>query len=157
MLHANYNSSSSNFISFSHSFLLIETSYILLCSLVNNILYDLTLLNYKIILAHPERYTFFQKDYHLIDKILENPNIYLQCNYNSIVGKYGKESKKLMKYLLKNNLVTFLGTDTHKANSSIFTEFEKSKKKIIKLIGEDNFNKLSNTNIEKVLNNEEID
>ena len=138
-------------------YILIEFSLTNLLNDIEDILYDLSLYGYKIIIAHPERYSFFQDDYKLVHKLKESTNILYQCNYNSIVGKYGHRAKKLMKYLLKNNLVTFLGTDVHKDRSSVLKDFEKSKKKIIKLIGEKEFNKLSDTNIELVLNNEEIE
>ena len=138
-------------------YLLIEFSLYNILNNIEDILYELTIKGYKIIIAHPERYTYYQDNYKLIDNLLENNNIYLQCNYNSIIGKYGNKAKKLMKYLLKNNLVTFLGTDCHKQKSNILETFPKCKKKIIKIIGEEQFTKLSTTNIEKVLLDKEID
>ena len=40
--------------------------------------------------------------------------VMLQGNYKSLFGKYGKEAKKLLKYLLKTKKITFLGSDIHK-------------------------------------------
>ena len=136
-------------------YILVEFSLYNILNNIDDLLYDLVLQGYKVIIAHPERYTFLQENYELIDKI-KDENIYFQCNYSSIVGKYGKKAQKLMIYLLKNNLVSFLGTDVHRSKSSVITDFNKAKKKIIKLIGQERFDLLSNDNIESVLNNREI-
>ena len=66
----------------------------------------------------------------------------LQSNYGSIVGQYGGKAKKIMKFLLKNRLVSYLGTDIHRAEGSLFLKFEKAEKKIIKLIGEPEYRKI---------------
>lgn len=120
-------------------------------------LYDLTLIGYKVVIAHVERYTYFQENIKNINKLLELDNIYIQCNYSSITGKYGKGAEKLFKKLLKNNMVDFLGTDVHKQNSDIFENFEKIKRKIIKIIGEDRFNKITYYNLINLLCDKNIE
>ena len=47
-----------------------------------------------------------------------------------------------MKFLLKNHLVNYLGTDIHRAEGSMFLKFEKAEKKMIKLIGEAEYRKI---------------
>ena len=94
------------------------------------------------ILAHPERYSFLQKDKKRVSELL-GMGIKLQCNYGSIVGQYGRKAKRVMRYLLKNHLVSFLGTDIHHEDSSLFENFEKAKKKIIKITGEEEFVRIS--------------
>ena len=47
-----------------------------------------------------------------------------------------------MKFLLKNHLVNYLGTDIHRAEGSMFFKFEKAEKKMIKLIGEAEYRKI---------------
>jgi protein-tyrosine phosphatase len=81
-----------------------------------NIIFDLISKGYKVILAHPERYMIFKKDRKRIDKYL-SMGVMLQGNYKSLFGKYGKEAKKLLKYLLKTKKITFLGSDIHKNES----------------------------------------
>ena len=70
-------------------------------------------IGFKVVLAHPERYTTFQRDYSLIDEVY-NSNVLFQCNVESILGGYGKEAKKTIKYILKNKMISFMGTDIHK-------------------------------------------
>ena len=86
-----------------------------------------------------------------------NQGVLFQCNYGSIVGNYGKDTIKLIEYLLKNDMVTFMATDIHRPGSSIIDNFSLIKKKIINIIGEEKFKKISNDNILKMINDEKIE
>ena len=68
--------------------------------------------NYNVILAHPERYMAFQKDFSKIEELSEI-GVYFQCNIESIVGRYGKTAKKTIKKILKAHKINFLATDIH--------------------------------------------
>lgn len=103
------------------------------------------------IIAHPERYKCVQEQPSLVKKFIEKECM-IQSNYGSILGIYGKTAKKTIKYLLKNNLIDFLGTDTHKTNT-IYLQIEKSIKKIKKIIGTEELEKLTTTNAQKILEN----
>lgn len=126
---------------------------------INNVedtLYELKIKGYIPVIAHPERYSYFQKNYKEIDSLLEM-GVLFQSNYGSIIGNYGKDAIKLIEYLLKNDMVTFMATDIHRPNSSIIENFPLIKKKIVSIIGEEKFNKISNDNILKMINDEEIE
>ena len=97
------------------------------------------------ILAHPERYFFIQEN-NKIAKSLERYGIMFQCNYGSILGNYGPKAKKTIKYLLKNDLVSFLGTDIHRPNSKTIENFPKVEKKIIRIIGKEKYQKIQENN-----------
>ena len=99
--------------------------------IINNLLNE----GCKVILAHPERYDSFQKDYSKIDELLEL-GVLFQCNMDSIIGRYGMKAKKVMKQMLKDKKITFLGTDIHNSKED-YTFIEKSKKKMLKYISED--------------------
>lgn len=69
---------------------------------------------YTPILAHPERYAYFHhnyKAYHLLKEL----GFLLQVNLLSVTGYYGAPVAKAARYLLKNDLVSFVGTDLHHA------------------------------------------
>ena len=118
-------------------------------------LHELKVNGYVPIIAHPERYEYFQKDYKkAID--LYNSGVLFQCNYGSIVGIYGKRAKKLIKYLLKKDMVSFLGTDIHRCGSSIYENFDKIVKRIKKIIGNNKFSVITYSNPLKIIENEEI-
>ena len=96
-----------------------DTKYLLIelpMSGENEIYYDVFLdlinMGYKVILAHPERYISFQKDFNKIYELKEL-GVLLQSNVGSVLGDYGRGAKKTIKRLLKENLITFMGTDIH--------------------------------------------
>lgn len=105
--------------------------------------------NYKVILAHPERYFTFQKDFNKVLE-LEKMGILFQSNLESIVGRYGKSSQKLVKKLLKENKITFLATDLHHPKKD-YDAYAVAKKKIIKYIGEARFNQLTSKNAKMLI------
>ena len=118
-----------------------------------NILCELD--NYGIvpIIAHPERYRFIQKNKNRINELLEF-NSLLQINVDSLIGKYGSKAKKTAKWLLKNNLVQFVGTDTHHIEHS--RHLKKAYKKLKRLVGEKKFQELTYYNPRNVLANKTV-
>lgn len=77
------------------------------------IIFKLISNGYKVILAHPERYPFLKENKEAIKDFLDM-GVLLQGNFMSLFGRYGKHSKKLLKYYLKKNYISFLGSDFHK-------------------------------------------
>lgn len=121
---------------------------------LDSIIYDLMRNGIIPIIAHPERYTYVQEDISYIDSLIDM-GVLFQGNYESLFGKYGKKSEKTLKKLLKKNYISFLGSDVHRENHIDHTEevysklykIYKDRKKVKDLI---------DTNILKVINNEEI-
>lgn len=98
------------------------------------------------IIAHPERYTYFQEQPKRMLE-LRQKGVRFQCNYGSILGLYGKKEKKTIIYCLKNNLVSFLGTDAHRADSKVLTNLTDAMEAVVKVIGLDKYKKiLANNN-----------
>lgn len=104
---------------------------------------------YKIILAHPERYLSFQDDFDLIYEI-KDMGINFQCNLESILGKYGSHAKKVLIRMLKENLVSYLATDIHHQKKD-YGLFNDAKKEILKIIDQEEFNKLTIVNPKKLI------
>ena len=103
---------------------------------------------YKVVLAHPERYKSFQENFDLIYE-LEELGVLFQCNITSIVGKYGTEAKKVLKRMLKENLVYMLGTDVHR--SSKLELVEKSLKKLKKYTKEAQYLQITKINSQNII------
>ena len=93
---------------------------------------------YNLILAHPERYITIQKNPQIAVE-LHKKGVEFQSNFGSMTGKYGKHAEKTLKFLLKNDLVDYFGTDVHHSDSEILEKFDKSVKKITKVIGKEKF------------------
>lgn len=103
------------------------------------------------IIAHPERYKFVQEDPSKVRELIDSGCL-IQSNIGSILGIYGKKAKKTIKYLLKNDLINFIATDTHRKNT-IYPLLEKGIKKIKKITGKEKAEELTNLNVQKILNN----
>ncbi len=119
-----------------------------------DIFLDLINMGYKVILAHPERYISFQKDFNKIYELKEL-GVLLQSNVGSILGDYGRGAKKTIKRLLKENLITFMGTDIHH-NKEEYTFVLKAKKKMGKYLTQKQINNIFENNA-KVLLNDKIE
>ena len=77
-----------------------------------DIFLELLRAGYKVILAHPERYVSFQKDFSLLDELFDM-GVLLQCNIGSFVDQYGKAARKLAVKLAKSKMIFGVGTDIH--------------------------------------------
>lgn len=75
-------------------------------------LFELKLQNYKIVIAHPERYLYFHNSMSKYKKLKEF-GVFFQLNLLSLTGYYGKEIQIMAEVLLHNGLYDFTGTDIH--------------------------------------------
>lgn len=94
------------------NYLLTEFSYYSTPTNADEILFELLTNNYQPILAHPERYPYYHKDFSNYASLKEK-GFLLQVNLLSIMGYYGKVVAKAAHYMLANNLVSFVGSDLH--------------------------------------------
>ena len=80
---------------------------------------------YKVVLAHPERYNYFQmKDF----EDLQNRGVFLQINWLSIIGYYSLQVQKKTEDLISKNMISFIGTDCHNINHAKLYDKCQSKK-----------------------------
>ncbi len=92
--------------------ILTEIAYSSYPENLEEIIAAITAKGYQPILAHPERYSFYQQnldDYFL----LKEGGFVLQVNLLSLTGYYGKNAAKAAKFILDNNLCNLVGTDLH--------------------------------------------
>lgn len=107
------------------------------------------------VLAHPERYMFVQHNPNQLRPLIEK-GVLIQSNYGSIIGQYGKEAKKALVKMLKNNMVHLLGTDTHRTGF-IYGHFGRVEREFLKHISEDKFEELTTTNPMKIIEDNPIE
>ncbi|WP_255721370.1 tyrosine-protein phosphatase [Dyadobacter sp. CY261] len=93
--------------------LLVELPYSTPLLNTSETLFSIIEKGYQPVLAHPERYTYFYADPSIYKKLADG-GCELQVNILSLSGYYGENITKMAEWLLKNNLITFLGTDAHK-------------------------------------------
>ena len=67
---------------------------------------------YQPILAHPERYPYYYNDTRIFH-FLKDLGFAFQLNLLSLTGQYGASTVNTAKYLIKEKLYDYLGTDLH--------------------------------------------
>ena len=106
------------------------------------------------ILAHPERYPYIRNDINKLYELIDM-GVLVQCNVGSFIGKYGKDAKKFVTKMSKENLITFIASDCHRQDS-IYSDLEKIQKKVIKIIGKENWERWAVVNPKYIIENKEI-
>ena len=98
------------FLTFGSKYILIEFSFIDAPINIDEIIFNLQLSGYNVVLAHPERYLYYGlQDY----ERLTSKGVLLQLNLLSITGYYSPQVKKQAEKLINADLVSFVGTDCH--------------------------------------------
>lgn len=92
--------------------LLIEFSQISKPHDLEEVIFDLGIKGYQIILAHPERYLFFHKQFNYFTRLKEM-GIELQVNALSLTDHYGKNIRSIAEKLIEKDMIDFIGTDIH--------------------------------------------
>lgn len=94
------------------NYVLVEMSYMNAPIQLYKTLFDLQVAGYSPVLAHPERYLFYHKNFNEYDK-LKKAGCRFQLNLLSVVGYYGSEINKIAEQILKKGMYDFTGTDVH--------------------------------------------
>ena len=141
MLDTNFNTllDTEKLLTIKDSYLLVEMSYMSAPINLYETLFSIQVAGYKPILAHPERYSFFHQNYKEYLKLKEVGCLF-QLNLLSLSNYYGKDVTTIAKKLLKDNLIDFVGTDTHNNRHLNYLEAINNPKtiKLIKPVLENN-------------------
>ena len=99
-------------MTFGDNYLLIELNYYNPHPDIKNIIFNLQVDGYKVILAHPERYSYWFSDFKKFEE-LKDRSVYFQINMISLAGHYPDPVKKYAEMFLDKGMAEFLGTDMH--------------------------------------------
>lgn len=116
--------------------ILIEMSYYERSREIKEAVFNLQMDGLKPILAHPERYVFYQKVFDRKKGVSELQTLCdmgcaLQLNVMSLTGAYGERSMGIVKWLLANDLYSYIGTDVHAVGQiDHFQNFQISEKEM---------------------------
>lgn len=91
---------------------LVEMSFLSPPPRLEHYLFKLQTQGYRPLLAHPERYLFYRKDFTQYEN-LKDRGCEFQLNLLSLTGYYGKPTKDIALRLIKEKKIDFIGTDTH--------------------------------------------
>ena len=106
---------SKNLLTLKDNYVLVEMSYINAPIQLYTILFDLQVAGYTPVLAHPERYLFYQNNFDEYKK-LKRAGCLFQLNLLAVVGYYGSQINKTAEKLLTQGLYNFVGSDVHHDN-----------------------------------------
>lgn len=109
---------------------------------------DLMRNDYKIILAHPERYTAMQGDFGILERLTEM-GVLLQCNTGSFIRQYGKHAEKVAVQLAKRDMIFALGSDMHHTRGG--EEITQSIKKLKKYYNDEALERVLTGNAQEII------
>lgn len=115
----------------------------------DEILYELSL-KYRIIIAHPERYSYVQEDPNFCLRWL-NEGYLLQANQNSL---FKKETKKVLIPMIEHGFISFAASDAHNEHRPCV--LSEAREFLAEEFGEQFAVQLTQENPEKILKNEPI-
>jgi len=101
-----------NVLTFGDNYILFEMAFVNPPDNLYQFVFDMQTMGYKPILAHVERYGFWQHDYGKYEE-LASRGIILQMNINSVTGHYSAETKKAAQWLIDKDMISFVGSDCH--------------------------------------------
>jgi len=93
-------------------YLLFELSYFTIPRDLDSMIHEIKMAGYTPVLAHPERYTYLHNS---IDKYahIKSLGVLFQINLNSLVNYYSEDITQVVKQLILQGMVDFIGSDTH--------------------------------------------
>jgi tyrosine-protein phosphatase YwqE len=102
-------------------YVLVEFSFHSAPQFENQLFFEMQIANYKPILAHFERYSYYHNS---LDKAIEfrNQGVNIQVNLNSLTGNYGPHVRKQAERLIDAGLVDFVGSDCHRMQHLMMLE-----------------------------------
>ena len=103
------------------NYILVELSFISAPVNLYEMLFNIQIAGYKPVLAHPERYSYFHNDFTAYTK-LKAAGCLFQVNLLSLSNYYGSSVTSVAQVLLKQQMIDFAGTDTHKHHHLDFLE-----------------------------------
>lgn len=92
--------------------ILTEISYTTSPDNLESMAFEIITSGYQPIMAHPERYFYYHKNYENFFRLKEL-GFLLQVNLLSFTGYYGTAVAKAAKFLVEKGLVDLVGTDMH--------------------------------------------
>lgn len=95
--------------------LLFETSFYNRPLFFDEAVFDMKAAGYIPVLAHPERYHYLERDLEWLTTRIHG-GLKVQVNLLSLAGGYGPTPRKIAQLLLRESLVSFLGSDIHRAS-----------------------------------------
>ena len=89
---------------------LCETSYMMYEHGITEMIYEIMCAEYQPVIAHPERYEYANREIYFRWK---DKDYQYQLNLLSLAGTYGSNAVAKARYLLKEGMYDYVGSDMH--------------------------------------------
>lgn len=99
-------------LTFGKRYLLFELNFMVEPLNLNDFIFSLVTSGYKPVLAHPERYLFYQQQPRKLEDLLSR-GVLMQLNLTSLTGYYSKAAADLARLMIEEKWVHFAGSDCH--------------------------------------------
>ncbi len=100
------------FLKIADKYVLVEFSLHQQMMGCDEMIFDMQMKGYEVILAHPERYPYLGVQGTRMEQ-LKNQGVFFQVNVLSLGGFYGDDARKRANDMIERGWIEFLGTDTH--------------------------------------------
>lgn len=105
-------SANEQLLTFGKKYLLFETPFLSEPLYLKEFIFAAVTKGYTLVLAHPERYIYLQRDMEKMQDLLDR-GVLFQLNINSITGHYSPIVQKAAYNLIDRGWIHFLGSDCH--------------------------------------------
>ncbi|MSQ22655.1 MAG: phosphotransferase [Dehalococcoidia bacterium] len=117
-------------------YLLMEIDFLQYPVYAYDAMFQLQLLGFVPILAHPERQANIQERPELLAELVAR-GVLSQVTGGSVLGYFGKEAQRSVEHLLRNNLVHLLASDGHTSSQNRPPVMSEAVAAVERLVGED--------------------
>lgn len=121
----------------SKKYVLFEISFAAENVNLSRAIFNMRLAGYTPVLAHPERYDFWHRDFSRYESMVDK-DVLLQLNINSLTGQYGPDTKRISERLIDRGMISFIGTDCHHMGHIQLTNVARTHPHMQKLIDSGN-------------------
>ncbi len=102
-------------LSFGDNYILFELGFLSPPDSMNNSIFLMQTNGYRPVLAHPERYTYWYRDFEKYYELKEK-GVLFQMNLNSLTGHYSIDTKKIAERMIDEDMIELIGSDCHNMN-----------------------------------------
>lgn len=93
-------------------YVLVEPPHHIAPTRLDELFFDILVAGYIPILTHPERLTWVEGKYDLIES-LASRGVWMQLTTGSLIGLFGTRARKLSERMLRDGMVQIIATDAH--------------------------------------------
>lgn len=100
-------------LTFGDRLVLFELPFISEPAILRNVVFEMQTLDYRPVLAHPERYQFWYTEWNKYED-LKDRGVLFQLNIPALIGAYGPMAKKIAERLIDAGYYELVGSDCHR-------------------------------------------